>query len=61
MEAIKTNKKLKDFEVYGIGATRKIEKKATIQARTETEAIKKGKLFSRVAGVAFSHIKQTIK
>lgn len=62
MGQVRTNKKsLKDFEVYAVGATNKIEKKATIQARSENDAVKKGTLFSKVAGVTFSHIKQIIK
>jgi hypothetical protein len=61
MGVVRTNKKLKDFEVYTVGVSRKIERKASLQARSETEAESKGKLFSKVAGVTFSHIKQINK
>lgn len=50
--------RLQDFEVWGHGFDKKISIKATIQARSTTEAETKGKLFSKVAGVTFSHTKQ---
>jgi len=54
-------RKTKDYEVYAIGADGKIIKKCTLQADSEDEAQNKAKMFTKVAGVTFSHTKQIIK
>ena len=44
------------FNVFGTGVSRKMEKKASFEARSATEAKRKGERFALMAGFKFSHI-----
>jgi len=51
-------KRIKKYDVYCIGVTRKIEKKTQLQAYDSEEATRKAENFSKMAGLKFSHIQE---
>ena len=57
----RSGKKKRQYDAYTIGASKKPEVKCSVEAYSPQEAEKKGKMFSVVAGVTFSHTKPTTK
>lgn len=53
---VKKHTPIMQFNIYGTGATGKMEKKASFEARSATEAKRKGERFALMAGFKFSHI-----
>ena len=53
---IKRHKRLRQYDVFCVGVTKKLEKKASLEARDQEEAHRKAERFAKMAGLKFSHI-----
>lgn len=53
----KPNAILRRYDVYGIGVTKKLEMKTSLEAHSSEEAERKGQRFSKAMMFQFSHVK----
>jgi hypothetical protein len=51
------NKKIVDYDIYGVGSNRKLEWKGSLQSHSIEDAEYKAKRFAIVGGFTFSHAK----